>query len=71
MSVRGVSCGKGWLGRCAMAKGKKCRCRCKGKNHGKGRQRTLETYRTIGDVELTVEEAPPDNALEVTTVDGP
>lgn len=30
-------CSRGWTGRCARAKGKKCRCACGGQNHGTDR----------------------------------
>lgn len=33
-----AECGKGWSGRCAAAKSKKCRCRCGGENHGTARK---------------------------------
>ena len=32
-----AECGKGWSGRCAAAKSKKCACRCGGVNHGTDR----------------------------------
>jgi hypothetical protein len=32
-----AECGKGWSGRCAAAKSKKCQCSCGGENHGKAR----------------------------------